>query len=293
MEILDIKAFDGALIPVAFFPHDDPKGLFQIIHGSLEHKARYYDLCEFLNRNGYAVVISDHRGHGEFINEKYPQGHFNGLEEVLEDLLRVTAFIKGKYPGKELSLLGHSLGSQLARVYIQNHDEELKNLILTGTVCYKRFAWAGPFLCDLMAFFKGGYDKPSQFLRKVSGLDKDQKLWISYSQENLKRKSEDKMFAKEFTIGGYQVVFQSNNEIRKVKHYRCKNPSLRILSLNGDGDFLTGYDKGLTTSMNYLKKAGYASVSYKRYDHMLHEVLNEDDHQKVYDDILNFLEGKE
>lgn len=45
-----LDAFDGEKIPVTFFPCDNPKGLFQIIHGSLEHKQRYYDFCEFLNK---------------------------------------------------------------------------------------------------------------------------------------------------------------------------------------------------------------------------------------------------
>lgn len=292
MEKIYLTAFDGASIPVAFFPCDNPKGLFQIIHGSLEHKERYYDFCEFLNKNGYAVIISDNRGHGEYVNEKYPLGHFNDLEEIMDDLLRVTHFIKERYHGKELTLFGHSLGSQLARVYIQKHDDELKNLILTGTVQYEHFAWLGDFMCAMVALFKGGYKKTSSFLCKASGLAKDEKLWLSYSQENLRKKHEDNLFAKEFTIGGYKVLFESNNEIRKVKHYACHNPNLRIISLNGDGDFLTGYDKGLSKSMDYLRKAGYKNVSYKRYNHMLHEILNEDDHQIVYADILNFLEGK-
>lgn len=292
MTKMTLKAEDGSLIPVAFFPCENPKGLFQIIHGSLEHKERYFDFCEFLNHNGYAVIISDNRGHGEFINEKYPAGHFNGMDEVMSDLLIVTHYIKNEYPGKDLTILGHSLGSQLARVYIQNHDDELKNLILTGTVQYEHFAWMGGFMCWLVALFKGGYKKTSQFLCKASGLAKDENLWLSYSKENIRKKNEDPLFAKEFTIGGYQVLFKSNDEIRKVGHYKCKNPKLRIISLNGDGDFLTGYDKGLTKSMKYLKKAGYKDVSYKRYEHMLHEILNEDNHQIVYDDILNFLEEK-
>ena len=35
MEKLFLDAFDGEKIPVTFFSCDNPKGLFQIIHGSL------------------------------------------------------------------------------------------------------------------------------------------------------------------------------------------------------------------------------------------------------------------
>lgn len=166
MEKLFLDAFDGEKIPVTFFPCDNPKGLFQIIHGSLEHKQRYYDFCEFLNKNGYAVIISDLRGHGEYVNEKYPRGHFINLDELIDDAVVVTHFIKNKYPGKDLTLFGHSLGSQLARVYLEKHDDEIKNLILTGTVEYEHFAWLGDFMCGVVAFFKGGYTKKSKLLKK-------------------------------------------------------------------------------------------------------------------------------
>lgn len=290
METFELKATDGKRIPVALYPKEDPKGLLQIVHGSLEHKERYFPLSEFLNANGYAVILSDHRGHGAFVDEDYPKGHFESLDELIDDMSTVSRWIKEKYPEKPLAMLGHSLGSQLARVYLQEHDEQIQKLILTGTVSYKPFAWAGKYLCSIVAFFKGGWTKPSKLLRKVSGLDRPQEEWISYDRENLERKRKDPLFAKEFTIGGYRAVFASNDEIRKVAHYRCANPLLPILSLNGDGDFLTGYQKGLDKSMSYLRKAGYRNVSYKRYDHMLHEVLNESDRQRVYEDILAFLE---
>lgn len=289
MEKLFLKTKDNYDLPVWFFPKEDPKGLFQIIHGSLEHKGRYLDFCNFLNDKGYAVIISDNRGHGQFKNDVYPSAHFKGTQEIIDDLLIVTKFIKDRYPNKKLTLFGHSLGSQLARVYIQKHDDLIDKLILTGTVEYEHFAFLGKPLATLVGFLKGSDTKTSKFLLKLSGIGKDEKEWLSYSQQNINNKNKDELFAKEFTIGGYKVLFDTNNEIRKVKHYQCKNPSLKIISLNGDGDFLTGYDKGLTKSMNYLKKVGYKNVSYKRYDHMLHEILNEDNHQIVYDDILKFI----
>jgi alpha-beta hydrolase superfamily lysophospholipase len=44
-------------------------------------------------------------------------------------------------------------------------------------------------------------------------------------------------------------------------------------------------------AQDFLKKQGYAHVSGKLYEGMRHEILNELDHNIVYLDILEFLEG--
>ena len=46
-------------------PKGEIKGVVQISHGMSEHKERYYEFMEYLKDNGYAVVIHDHRGHGD------------------------------------------------------------------------------------------------------------------------------------------------------------------------------------------------------------------------------------
>lgn len=71
--------------------------------------------------------------------------------------------------------------------------------------------------------------------------------------------------------------------------FRCKNPDLPILSVTGEDDPVTGGSKGLQDSIDSLKKVGYKNISSIVYKGMKHEVLNEDDKEKVYNDILEFL----
>ena len=47
--------------------------------------------------------------------------------------------------------------------------------------------------------------------------------------------------------------------------------------------------KGPTKRAQLYKKLGVKDVELKLYDHMRHEILNEDDKQTVYNDILNFI----
>ena len=50
-----------------FVPEDAAqiKGCVQIIHGMAEHQGRYVPVAEFLKANGFVVVTSDLRGHGD------------------------------------------------------------------------------------------------------------------------------------------------------------------------------------------------------------------------------------
>ena len=77
--------------------------------------------------------------------------------------------------------------------------------------------------------------------------------------------------------------------MHKFKNFRCKNPGLPIISVTGEEDPVTGGEKGLKDSIDSLRKVGYTNIRHIVYKGMKHEVLNEDNREIVYQDILNFL----
>lgn len=286
-----IKTDDLFMIPVAYFPVQNPKGIVQVVHGSWEHKERYFDFISYLNAHGYAGIISDNRGHGEAVTGDYPLGHMESLEESISDLHFVTEYAKKVCPNVPISMLGHSLGSMYARVYLENYDNELANLILSGTINYHPTSAFGPFFTSVTAFFKGGKYKASLFLKKASGLAKPSDQWVSYSKGNLESIKADNLMADNFTIGGYKVLFKVNKELANYKKYKVQNPNLRILSINGIDDPLTGGEKGLKDSVRRLKRIGYSNIECKIYPKMMHEILQEDKKELVYQDVLSFLDN--
>ncbi len=287
MEELTIESFDGYPLATAYFPVEDPKGLVQIIHGSLEYKERYYALIEYLNNAGYACIICDLRGHGHSVTGSYPFGHLENIDELIEDQMVITRYIKEKNPGLPLTLIGHSLGSMLARCYIQEHDDEIDHLILSGVVNYHAAAGMGVTLTYLVGS-KYGHRK---FLLGLSGMPADKYTWISYNRENIEDFENSPLNGHEFTIGGYRVLFKSNAEIGKLKHYQCKNPSLKIALMSGVADPITGGEEGLQDSEDKLRRIGYSNVKNTVYDNMMHEIFNEYDKERVYKDVVSFIES--
>ena len=108
--------------------------------------------------------------------------------------------------------------------------------------------------------------------------------------DNVIEKRNDSFRVFQFLERAVVVIIDLNNKMHKVGEYEFKNPKLKIHSATGKDDIVTGSKKGLENSLDTLKKVGYKSITYKEYDDMEHEILNEKDKTKVYLDILEFLD---
>ena len=88
------------------------KGIVQISHGMAEHSNRYARFAMELCKQGYAVYISDHLGHGKSVANADELGFFgdNGVESVVEDLKQLTDIARQEYPDLPFFIFGHSMG---------------------------------------------------------------------------------------------------------------------------------------------------------------------------------------
>lgn len=288
MEEVTLTANDGLRLSVALYEVDEPKALVQIIHGAKEHKGRYDHFCTYLQKEGFAVIVSDNRGHGKSTNEDYPFGFMDGPEQIVDDQLRVTKYIKEYYPGKELYLFGHSLGSLFARMYLQNHDDEIQKLVLSGTANYVPGVNVGIKIGNMITRFSGkqGYSK---LLSLLSGIETDDMSWISINEENWDAIRNDPLYVKRYPNVSHMTIFKADSELHQFDKYNCANPDLKILSVTGEGDPITGSSKGLRDSLYSLKKMGYQHITNRLYTGMNHEIINEKNNRMVYKDIVRFL----
>lgn len=68
---------DGLPLDILIATCNNPKAIVQIVHGMCEYKERYLDFINFLNKNGYIVIIHDLRGHGKSILTKDDLGYLH------------------------------------------------------------------------------------------------------------------------------------------------------------------------------------------------------------------------
>ncbi len=280
---------DGHDIFIRLYEANNPKGIVHIVHGMAEHSYNYLDFINFLVDNGYTVVAHDHRGHGKSISDKYPNGYMRLSEELVDDTYAVNTFVRQTHPGLKVYMLGHSMGSMLARMYIAKYDDTIEKLVLSGTVEHSKMAGMGLFFANIVSFFSGGY-QPSIMTPLLPGGDNDD-TWISYNMDNVIAKRNDPMRIQTFLERAVSVIIDLNIKMAKVSRYKLKNPDLPILSATGEDDILTGSSKGLNATFETLKKAGYSHIDNIVYPNMKHEILNEKENEIVYYDILEFLDS--
>lgn len=283
-----ITAEDGMRLSAADFEVAEPKAVVQMIHGAKEHKERYYDFIRFLNEHGYAVVISDNRGHGKSVDERFPLGHMEGIADLLTDQHQVTKYIRSKYGGKPLYLFGHSFGSCLARDYLQKYDEEIEKLVLSGTVNYIPASGFGQMLGKAIMLFDGKRGHHKTLMKMGDGEDDS---WVVKNPDVIEEYRKDPLCTGyKYTNSAVVTVWESDYELKQYAHYPCKNPDLKILSVTGEEDPIPGGKDGLEDTICTLRRIGYQDIRNIVYPGMKHEVLNEVGKQQVYEDILAFLE---
>ena len=279
-------------------PDEGIKGLIQIAHGMNEHKERYLDFMGFLAQNGYACIINDHRGHGNSIKEKDDIGYFydNNAEYVVEDLEQITEYITKKFKDKKIILFGHSMGSMIVRKYMEKYDDKIDGLIVCGSPSENKLAKLGLFFIKLLEGIKGERYR-SKFIRNLmfNGYDKENEIknsWICYNEEIVKKYKEDPLCQYEYTLNGMENIVKLMIDIYNPKLYQKKNLNLPIYFIAGKDDPVIVSEEKWNEAQNFLRNIGYREIQNKLYENMRHEILNEKENQKVYEDILKWMKVK-
>ena len=87
-----------------------PMGTCLLVHGLGEHGARYAELAQVLNGQGWSVLGLDHRGHGR---SEGPRGRLQRDDDFLHDLALAIDVARASHPGQPLVLIGHSMGGAM------------------------------------------------------------------------------------------------------------------------------------------------------------------------------------
>ena len=103
-----------------------------------EHMDRYQELVEALNTQGYDVVRHNHRGHGKEIDEN-ERGHFNSMNQIVDDAYEIIETLYLEELNVPYIIIGHSMGSIIARLFVEKYPDIAQGLILTGTGMFPKW----------------------------------------------------------------------------------------------------------------------------------------------------------
>lgn len=276
------------------------KGIVQIVHGSCEHSGRYRDFSSFLVQNGYVVYSNDHRGHGLTAESEEELGFIadkNGWEVLVEDVLEINKLINNDYPNLPIFMIGHSMGSFIARHYATLYGNTIKGVVLSGTAHNNRLLLKFAItLSDIYIKIHGNryrskfinYLTYGAFNRKVSS-HRTKYDWICIDEKVVDEYEKDVYCGYIFTSNAFKEMFRGLYYITNIKNIKKTPKDLPILLLSGKKDVVGNEGKMVIECYEKYKEAGIEDLDIKLYEKMRHEILNEVGKKEVYEDILSWI----
>lgn len=279
-----------------------PIGILQIIHGMAEYIDRYDDFARFMVGKGFVVVGDDHLGHGDSVGENGTYGYFckkDPATVLVRDEHRLKKLMEAKYPGVPYYILGHSMGSFIARNYLNRYGSGIQGMIVMGTGNQsKALLGVSKVLVGLTGFFCGE-KHVAKFINKLAfgtynRAIEDAKTnvdWLTKDEAIVDKYIADERCGFTFTVNGFRGLFELIYRLQKPKNLVTIPKKIPVFFVSGEEDPVGDYGEGVIGAKNDLVRAGLENVSMKLYPGDRHEILNETDKDIVYQDIYEWLES--
>ena len=274
----------------------DPEAVVQIAHGLCGNKERYIPFMEYMADHGVACVACDHRGHGKSVGSGEDLGYMRGgYMALVEDMKQLTDWTASRYHDIPIVLLGHSMGSLAARMYIRKYDWELSGLILCGNPGYNNMAPVAMLATGFLCLFKDGRIRPvflqeyasSRFNRKFAS--EGRLAWLCSDPAVRKGMMSNPGNDYPVTANMMHNLLSMMVKTHSQQGWMVLNSELPVAFLSGEDDPVMGGENKLHDAAKLMTKVGYNNVTAAIFSEMRHEILNEVDKEIVWNDILDFI----
>ncbi|MDP1976095.1 alpha/beta hydrolase [Undibacterium sp.] len=269
----ELRTADGKAIFVRDWPLADavmarPQQGIVIMHGLGEHCGRYAHVARFFNALGFVVRTYDHRGHGQ---SDGGSGDVPDSMCILRDAQMVISDFSQQLAGPPI-LLGHSMGGLFAARYALEQLTPLRALILSS-----------PALAIRMSSLQHGLLKVASNLIPGVGLPNGlQTRYLSHDGEVVLAYENDALVHSRLSARLLTSMLQAMDYC----HAHAAELSMPLLMMVADDDHLVDP----AGSRRFLEKLGNDQLSAHFYADFYHEIFNELDATRVFDDLRTWLE---
>ena len=268
----------GVTVTYYVWKVEHPRTVINLVHGLGEYATRYEPLIAVLNESGFSVYAADQRGHGQtgldqWHGDRAKLGRLGpgGLRAAVEDIRRLGRIVREENSGVPLVLLGHSWGSLMAQMLVNDHSDELDALVLTGT------AYRMPLHME-----SGDLNKHHKHLGTTGyeWLSRDEQVSADFAADPL---TFDADVLKLFGVA---------DGLRLFGRPRAGIRDLPLLVMIGEEDSLGGPKSVRMLIAAYEKRAGFTDTTLKIYPGARHEVFNETNSDEVIADLVHWLDAR-
>ena len=268
----------GITIHYSVWAPAQPKAVVQLAHGVGEYATRYEHVAQALVAAGYAVWADDHRGHGrtgmqQWAGDRSRLGKLGpgGLRATIEALRRFTEIIRTDNLDIPLVLLGHSWGSLMAQIIINDHSGDYDAVVLTGTA-YRTFTHMN----------SGDLNKRHKHLGTTGHewLSRDPAVHTAFRDDPLT--FDAKIIERFGLIDGLRLLGKPKADLPH---------DVPVLIMVGDDDPLGGEESAAHLADAYVTRSGLSDVEAIVYPGARHEIFNETNKEPVIADLITWLDA--
>ena len=280
--------------------HDKPVCVLQIIHGMTEHIDRYDGFAQYMAGKGILVVGDDHLGHGKSVRPGEPYGYFckeDAATVLVRDEHRLKKMTQEQYQGVPYIILGHSMGSFIARNYLIRYGSGIDGAVIMGTGMQSKIQLAAArALAGIQILFCGPkhvsklIDKLAfgMFNKRIEA-PKTPSDWLCSNEESVKRYRQDPMCNFTFTANGFQTLMKLIWNLHDVEKLKKMPRQLPVFFVAGEEDPVGDYGRAVKQVYESFLQLGMERVQMKLYPGDRHEILHETDRAEVYADIYRWI----
>lgn len=259
---------NGILLHVKRNEIKEPKGTVIITHGIAEHSGRYEPITKKLNEAGFNVLRYDIRGHGQSQGKR---GSLKSFHQTIDDLHALVVEERKKNP-KKLFLIGHSMGGLIVNMYAVKY-RDVDGIISSAAPTY--------FVKDVLPLRILGVKPLGWISYKTNFADEDLSRIRSVEEAYLN----DPLNLKSFKLS---LVGQMMVKGVRYLNKRLDSYQLPVLFLHG------GSDKVVPSAYSQRLYGLIASKDKNLilYPESYHEIFNDLDQEKVFEDVVNWLNSQ-
>lgn len=275
---------DAHGVEITFFewPVAEPVGVIQIVHGLGEHARRYDHVAAALNRWGFAVYATDHRGHGNTAISMRAAGTMKkigdlgpgGMKATIQNERDLYDLMVSEHRNLPVYLVAHSWGSMVGQRLIDTDSGRYRGVVFSGSTLLI------PGVLPIAGFNKRWAKQPGAI--GTEWLSRDRATQTGFDADPLNfRESLVPISVK--VPNALQLLGAPKATVRK---------DLPLLLLAGSDDPIGGETGNLKLAAAY-EKLGLTNVKLVVYHGARHEVYNETNRDQVLVDLVNWLKEQQ
>ena len=265
-----VTSRDGTRLNYATSLLPEARATLLFVHGYADHVGRYGHVFDWFVERGYSCAGVDLRGHGRSVGRR---GYINAFDEYIDDLEAMVNLLVEKQPDQKLILVGHSMGGLVVLTYLLRHPEGIEGAVLSSPFMglALRVPPAKEMLGKLMS-----HVWPS--LALASGIASSD---LTHDEEIAKAYDTDPLVNKKATARWFTEALKAQRSTIGDAG-QVQTPTLVLQA---------GEDRVVDaeTTRHLFELLGSTDKEWKSYDRFFHEIFNETDRTRPFEDIADWL----